>query len=101
MTAFSASPTELTCAASAAHQAAAELRGELERLHRRACEVVEGQWSGRAAEAFERAWLRWHHAATEAVQALDVLADDLGACSTGYADADRTGAGALSAAGAR
>ena len=64
--------------------AGSDLDSELRRLRRRADEVLTGQWLGRAAEAFDRAWTSWDAAAREILAALDELAESVATAARAY-----------------
>ena len=64
--------------------AGSDLESELCRLRRGADGVLTGQWLGRAAEAFDRAWSSWDAAAREIVAALDELAELLATTARAY-----------------
>jgi WXG100 family type VII secretion target len=95
MTHFAVELPALAQSAAGARAAGADLGTELDRLRAEADAVLSGQWLGRAAASFDRAWTAWHAGARDMIAALDELAAQVTACEREYYRSDGTASDGL------
>jgi WXG100 family type VII secretion target len=96
---FDVAPAQLYATSALLGNIGDEAHAELTQLGVEARGLLDGEWRGRAAVAFEQGWSQWHAGAVEVLDALQAMARLLGATSQDYAFAEEDSARGIAGVG--
>jgi WXG100 family type VII secretion target len=96
---FDATPVELQVCGSMLADISREVHDKVRILKTEVDDLLNGGWTGSAANGFAQGWEQWHAGAVEVLDALKSMAHLLGATGRDYGLADGSSADTLNRSG--